>query len=318
MPEYPDKYQSMIDAETWDFIERTNAWYPVDTVKHPVKRQREIYDKMCREFFCGYPEGVKVCDQVIRGKNPVAIRQYRKSKGRASAQVVYLHGGGFFVGGLDSHDDVCAEICERTGFDVMSVDYRLAPEHLHPAGFKDALAGFHHAMSISDLPLIMAGDSAGGNFAAAVCHMTRGETKQAAGQVLIYPGLGGDMTRGSYRDHARAPLLTLEEISFYTGIRSNGAELPDDASYAPLWDSAFDALPPTVVVSAECDPLSDDGREYCKRITASGGKACWINEPGLVHGYLRARHSVKRAADSFSRIVEAIAALGKSAWPYQN
>ena len=80
-------------------------------------------------------------------------------------------------------------------------------------------------------------------------------------------------------------------------------------------DREFAGLPPTVVISAECDPLSDDGRDYCERIAAADGKAYWINEPGLVHGYLRARHSVPRAAQSFTRIISVLHDLGHGIWP---
>ncbi len=84
----------------------------------------------------------------------------------------------------------------------------------------------------------------------------------------------------------------------------------------PLADADFSNLPPTVIITAECDPLSSDGEAYWSRISAAGGKAWWFEEPGLVHGYLRARHTVGRARASFSRIVDAASALGKGEWPY--
>lgn len=310
-------YTRLIDAETWAFIERTNTWYPPDTIDYTIAQQREIYDAMCREFFAGYPKGVTAKDSTVESHGyPVPVRRYEKAGSDPAAQVVYFHGGGFILGGLDSHDDVCAEICGRTGFPVMSVDYRLSPEHVHPADFNDAMAGFAAALASSGLPVLLAGDSAGGNLAAAVSHATRGQARTPAGQVLIYPGLGGDQTKGSYVTHACAPMLTKRDLDFYKHIRTGGKEAGRDPTLAPLQDADFSGLPPTVIVSAECDPLSDDGGTYRDAILAAGGKAVWFNEKGLVHGYLRARHTVARARQSFTRIVDAIAALGRGEWPY--
>lgn len=310
-------YTKLIDAETWAFIERTNSYYPPDTIDYTIAQQREIYDRMCREFFAGYPQGVTAGTTAIEpGDRAIPIRVYRAGKEPAAAVVLYFHGGGFILGGLDSHDDVCAELCARTGYEVVSVDYRLAPEHLHPAAFDDALAAFEWAAGRYEQPILLCGDSAGGNLAAAVAHATRGHKRHPAGQVLIYPGLGGDQSKGSYVTHAEAPMLTLRDLEFYKDIRTGGADVSGDITYMPLNDADFTNVPPTVIITAQCDPLSSDGEAYGARVLAGGGKAWWFEEPGLVHGYLRARHSVGRARASFSRIVDAVAALGRGEWPW--
>jgi len=300
-------YTKLIDAQTWAFIRETEIWYPPNTITLSIGKQRDIYNKMCRAFFNGYPSGVEAQDHSANG---VPVRRYEKNTYEATALVLYFHGGGFVVGGLDSHDDVCAEICDRTGFTVISVDYRLAPEHLHPAAFDDCMTAFQWAISTFDLPLVLAGDSAGGTMVAAVAHNTRAQKPNAAGCVLIYPSLGQMKHTGSYSTHANAPLLTHADIEFYATIRTGGVEPYKDATYTPLSDTAFSALPPTVVISAECDPLCDDGKEYCREILNAGGQAIWIKEPGLVHGFLRARHNVERARHSFSRIITAIDIFG--------
>jgi acetyl esterase len=310
-------YSKLIDKETWAFIERTNSYYPPDTVDYTIGQQRAIYDRMCREFFAGYPEGVTAETSAIAEEDhDIPIRTYRNKTPDDAALVLYYHGGGFILGGLESHDDVCAELCERTGYEVVSVDYRLAPEHLHPAAFDDALAAFEWAIATDSRNILLCGDSAGGNLAAGVSHATRGHRRRPVGQVLIYPGLGGDHTKGSYVTHAEAPMLTVRDMVFYKDVRTGGADVSDDITYAPLKDANFANLPPTIIVSAECDPLSSDGQAYCARITADGGRAAWFNEKGLVHGYLRARHTVGRARTSFTRIVEAVKALGKGEWVY--
>ncbi|ESZ70994.1 lipase/esterase [Mesorhizobium sp. L103C119B0] len=306
-------YKTLIDAETWAFIERTNSYYPPDTIDYTIAQQRAIYDRMCREFFAGYPNGV-TAETTFIAAHDIPIRIYRSASPNRDAMVLYIHGGGFILGGLDSHDDVCAELCARTGFEVVSIGYRLAPEHLHPAAFDDALHAFEWAASNYDCPILLCGDSAGGNLCAAVAHATRSHAKKPIGQVLIYPGLGGDRSQGSYLTHAEAPMLTVRDLDFYRGIRTGGVDGTGDITLYPMADADFTGLPPTVLITAECDPLSSDGEAYRDRVLAAGGHATWFEEPGLVHGYLRARHTVGRARASFSRIVEAVSVLGKGDW----
>ncbi|PWK65718.1 alpha/beta hydrolase [Aminobacter sp. AP02] len=308
-------YTKLIDAETWAFIERTNSYYPPDTIDYTIGQQREIYDRMCREFFAGYPEGVvPETTAIATPTHKIQIRIYRLAGKEPGVVLLYFHGGGFILGGLDSHDDVCAELCGRTGYEVVSVDYRLAPEHRHPAAFDDAMRAFEWAAGNYDLPIVLAGDSAGGNLAAAVSHATRGHMQKPVGQVLIYPGLGGDQSRGSYVKHAEAPMLTMRDLHFYKDIRTGGEDRTGDITMTPLADGDFANLPPTVIITAECDPLSSDGEAYGERVVAAEGHAFWHEEPGLVHGYLRARHTVARARESFDRIVDAVAVLGREQW----
>jgi acetyl esterase len=310
-------YSLLIDDETWAFIDRTNAFYPPETIDYTIDQQRDVYNRMCREFFTGYPVGVSAEIKTITlADREIPVRRYRAMRYDAHAVVVYYHGGGFVVGGLDSHDDVCAEICSRTGFEVVSVDYRLAPEHKHPASFDDALAAFEWVANSYRTPILLCGDSAGGNLAAAVAHATRGHRRKPIGQILIYPGLGGDDSKGSYVKHANAPMLTTRDLAFYKDIRTDGRDCSQDPSYAPLADSSFAGLPPTVIITAECDPLSSDGEAYRDRLLAAGGKAWWHEEAGLVHGYLRARHMAARARTSFGRIVDSIAMLGHGEWTH--
>ncbi len=298
-------YNDLIDAETWAFIARTAEFYPPDATGMSITDQRRVYDRMSAAFRQPRPEGVLCQDRLC---NDVPCRLYER--GETSTTVVFFHGGGFVVGGLDSHDDVCAEICARTGFRVLAVDYRLSPDHPHPAAFEDAMNAVRYASLTWPGTLLLCGDSAGGNLAAATAHQMRGKI---AGQLLIYPGLGGDIDAGSYLTHANAPMLTRDEVIFYMNIRASAA---DDPTAAPLRDTDFSALPKTVTIAAECDPLADDARHYAARINAAGGLAHCIEEPGLPHGYLRARNTVTRARDSFDRIVAVLAGMGAGNWPF--
>lgn len=301
MPDDPTRpdYARLIDAATWAFIRRTEAF--AAPAGADLAAQRAAYDAMARAFHAGRPPGVATRDAASGG---VPVRAYGAASGTT---VLYFHGGGFVVGGLESHDDICAELCARTGLAVVCPDYRLAPEHPHPAAVDDGLAV---ARALAG-PLVLAGDSAGGSLAAAVAHALRGDAR-LRGQVLVYPGLGGDPGRGSAVVHARAPLLTAGDVAVYARLRHAGPVPGDDPSAHPLHDARFDGLPPTVIFSAECDPLADDGRDYAARIRAAGGQADWHLERGLVHGYLRARHTVPRARDAFARIADAVRRLAQA------
>ncbi|WP_298861028.1 alpha/beta hydrolase [uncultured Sulfitobacter sp.] len=308
MSNQPD-YGLLLDAEVQAYIAKGAEFYPPNAVDLTVAEQREVYDNMCAAFHGGRPEGVKTWDEP---HGDVACRRYEA--GPAEVTLIYYHGGGFVVGGLHSHDDVCAELCARAGVRVISVDYGLAPETVFPGCYNDAAAAFEGIEAAFGGTILMAGDSAGGNLAAAVTHHAR---DRIAGQILIYPGLGGDPTKGSYVAHANAPELTTRDMLFYQTIRTGGAKSPvGDARYAPLHDDDFRGLPNTVIVTAQCDPLSSDGESYRNAVSAAGGKAVWFNEAGLVHGCLRARNMSTRGAAFFKRVSDAVAALAKGQWPY--
>jgi acetyl esterase len=263
-----------------------------------------------------FPDGVTAEDfdiSAVEPKRVIRARRYRRA-GPApypASAVLYLHGGGFILGGLDSHADACAGLCGATGLEVIAIAYRLAPEHLHPAQGDDAEASFLH-LAAGGKRIIVGGDSAGGNLAAALClrRRTKG-TPMPAGQFLIYPGLGGDRTRGSYVENANAPMLTAKEGAYYFSVRTGGLDRDKvtDPDLMPLAAEDFSGLPPAFVVTADIDPLRDDGRTYVERLKAANVTATYRNEPQLVHGYLRARHVSQRAAASFSAICRAVERL---------
>lgn len=285
----------MTDPQILDFIARTEAAYPADANAASVEQNRRYYDRMCARFRAPRPEGMAVSDVRPGG---VACRVYGAD---SAVCVLYLHGGGFVVGGLDSHDDICAEIADATGLQVIAADYRLAPEHRWPAQIQDARAVWRAL----DRPAILAGDSAGGLLAAALCLSLQGE-RQPLGQVLIYPALGGDGTAASYRENAKAPLLRTEDLAVYHNALHGEGPVTDPLA-APLSAGLSPGLAPAFIVTADVDPLRDDGRDYAAKLTAAGVSATLRNEPQLPHGFLRARGSSDRARRSFQAIIAAIA-----------
>lgn len=301
-----------LDPDLQAFVDRVAAFYPPDTLALPIGDNRRIYDGMCRALRQPHPEGVSRTDRLAEDSGRrVAVREYRADAEHRSDRpvILYFHGGGFILGGLESHDDICAEFCARTGLSVVSVDYRLAPEHLHPAPFEDALCAFRWAGRHFDAPLLVVGESAGGNIAACLCHAMRDAAHRTMGQLLIYPAMSVPWIGESHKRHARAPLLSHDEVKAYDALRSGGVAPYDDPRFSPFASGDFRGLPPTVVFTAEYDPLASEGAAYCEAIGVAGGTAVLEVGEGLPHGYLRARGHSARASRSFDRIVSEMARL---------
>jgi acetyl esterase len=297
-----NRHRPITDPEILRFIEKTLASYPADAANASILQNRAYYDAMCAIFRAPRPAGLRVRDALLGG---VRCRLYGPDT--ATEIVLYLHGGGFVLGGLDSHDDVCAEIAVATGSQVVAVDYRLRPEHPAPAQLEDAYAVWRAL----DKRAVVVGDSAGGNLAAGLCHRIRrlGGTTPL-GQVLIYPDLGGDIAALSYVENAEAPLLSTAEVAFYRSLASPEARL--DPEQCPLSARDLSGLPRAVIFTADVDPLRDDGLLYAQALKAAGVRTEVQNSAQLVHGWLRARHSSHRAREAFKAIVGAIRA---STWP---
>ena len=296
---------AITDPEVLAFIQQTEDAYPPDAVDLSIAAQRKIYDQMTAQFRRPRPASIAVEGGGVAraGGGLIPVRRYWPRQ-PGLARVLYFHGGGFVVGGLDSHDDVCAEIAEACALEVISVDYRLCPEHPHPAAYEDALTAVDF---FSDRPLVVAGDSAGGNLAAAVA-LARGH--KIWGQVLIYPGLGGEaLDLLSYTQRAEEPLLTTADVAYYKNVRAGGAEPGNDPTFSPLLACSFAAAPACFVSAAEHDPLRDDGPEYVLKLGQAEVRAEVVIEAQLPHGHLRARHSSQRAKAAFGRIVQAISRL---------
>ena len=301
-----------IDPEIQAFIEKTRSYYE-DQCLDDMVSQRACYNAMCRAFDSPYPEGVTSTSHSIDSNgHDLPLRQYRSPSSTHQTAIVYFHGGGFVVGDLESHDSICADICNCTGLTVFAVEYRLAPEYHFPDDLDDALAGFHYVARKFN-QIIVVGDSAGGTLAAAVGIATRNLEFQPSGQVLIYPSLGGeDLGLASYLVNAHAPLLTTEDVHYYRNMRTTSGNERNNPLLFPLKLVDYQGLPRCVVFSADIDPLRDDARVFTENTKKAGVASTWINEPGLPHGYLRARHCSQLAGNGFSRICRAITEIAST------
>jgi acetyl esterase len=287
------------EAGIREFLAICDGFYPPDAVDAPIAQQRAWYDALCARFDRPLPEGLTFEDEMLS----VPIRRYRPAQMRSDVVLLYLHGGGFVVGSLDSHHAICAEIADYAGAELVSVDYRLAPEHLWPAQTDDCY-GVMKQLIGQGRKLVVIGDSAGANLAAGLTLRARDDgLAGVVGQVLIYPALGGDLQSGSYAEMAQAPGLSTADVAYYREI----LKAPQDEPVAhPLLARTLEGLPPAFITVAHFDPLRDDGRDYAARLREEGVEVVFRVEPQMVHAWLRARHMSEGAHDGFSAICAAV------------
>ena len=286
------------------FHKRCQDFYPADAVDASIQQQRAWYDALCAEFDAPSPEGLTRRNEIAGGR--VSVRRYRPIEIATQTRIFYIHGGGFVVGSLDSHDAICAEIAHAAKADLVSIDYRLAPEHVWPAAFDDCFEVLQWLLA-DGRPLVVAGDSAGGNLAAGMVLKAKAEGLGGiVGQVLIYPGLGGDLVSGSYVEMAEAPGLTTADVAYYRDVLMAPA---DNASAHPLKAADFSGLPPAYVTAAHFDPLRDDAALYAQRLIAAGVNVTYREEPQMIHAWLRARHMSEGAREGFGRLCRGVSDL---------
>ena len=259
------------------------------------------------------PGGMVVEDTAVPRPAPaggeIAIRIYRPEGAQVPGPcVVYLHGGAFIKGSLDTGDTIAWGVAEETGVVVVSVDYRLAPRHPFPAGLEDCSAVVSHlaehggAFGVRGDRLALWGDSAGGNLAAATCLTARDRGgPRILAQALNYPCLTDELTSGSYLRYAQSPGLRTANMdvgwSHYLGDRRP----TDDPRAAPLKADDLSGLPPAHIHYAEIDPLADDAVRYAERLAAAGNEVVSRCARRMIHGFLRARFSGADAAAEFAR-----------------
>lgn len=269
----------------------------------------------------GPPEAVaRITDRTIStGDGGLRLRQYvpMEAEGSSSAQgLVFFHGGGFVIGDLDTHDGLCRAIANAAGCQVLAVDYRLAPEHRFPAAAEDAFVATcwvsDHAadLGIDRHRIVVVGDSAGGNLAAVTSLMARDRGGPfLAGQVLIYPVTNYHFGTPSYQEFREGCLLTRGAMrwfwSHYLRDEADGT-LP----YAsPLRAADLSALRPALVITAECDPLRDEGEAYADALVRSGVTVRLNRYAGQIHGFLRRLHAFDEARACLSDLAAWLRAL---------
>jgi acetyl esterase len=242
-------------------------------------------------------------------------KKLRKTNGLAPC-LMFFHGGGWVIGNLDSHDVVCRMLAHEGELIVVSVDYRLAPEHKFPAAADDAItatkwvAAHAKELGVDAAQLLVGGDSAGGNLAAVVALAARdGDGPKLAGQVLIYPATDFAMKHPSHSEPETSILLTHSVIKWFCNHYLNGAADIDHWKASPARAKTLAGLPPAYVLTAGADPLRDEGAEYAARLKDAGVPMTYRHFPGQFHGFFTMGKLLQQANVAVSEIASWMKAL---------
>ncbi|MGH8983699.1 MAG: alpha/beta hydrolase [Acidimicrobiia bacterium] len=256
----------------------------------------------------------QIDDRTIPGPGgELPVRVYRPGEDRPLPLLVWFHGGGWTIGSLDTHDNTCRSLANGVGCVVVSVDYRLAPEHKFPAAVEDALAAMQwvadHGADVGGDParLAVGGDSAGGNLAAVVSLLARDAgTPDLAFQLLVYPVTDHEFESASMRENATGYFLELESMRWFYNQYLNDENDSADWRFSPVRAAALTGLPPAFVLTAEFDPLRDQGELYARRLEAAGVPVELRRYDGVFHGFFGMREFIEPAQQAFDDVTKAL------------
>lgn len=232
-------------------------------------------------------------DWIETPRRSVPVRIYRPGKADGLPVCVFFHGGGWVAGDLDTHDRICRDVAAVSGVVVVAVDYRLAPEQPFPAAYEDCLGVVRRlledgaGLDVDPARVAVAGESAGGNLAAEACLRLRGVGAGIAHQVLIFPvtDAAGVGATESYRRYAEGYYLTARDMAFF--VRSYAAHIdPADPRVSPLRAEDLTGLPSATVLTAEFDPLRDEGEAYARRLSEAGSEVRLRRFDGMFHPFI--------------------------------
>jgi acetyl esterase len=267
--------------------------------------------EMVEEFAIPGPAGV------------IPVRHYRplgSPKQETIGALVFFHGGGFTLGDLETHDILCRQLCDQGKVAVLSVDYRLGPEHKFPAAHLDGFAALQwiaaHATELGIAPdyIAIGGDSAGGNIAAACAIMARdADGPRVAFQLLIYPATDFRCIAPSHRRNGEGYLLTSGAIDYFCKCYLSSDAERLDWRLSPLLAASHANLPPALMLTAGFDPLVDEGREYAEKLRAAGNQVEYVCYEGQFHGFITMGRLVAQANDAVELCASRLRTLRGSA-----
>lgn len=279
-----------------------------------IGEARTAYREQSRIFGGPTIEMATVEDLAADGPlGPIPLRHYRPHglpQGPAPA-LIYIHGGGWVIGDLDTHDKICRQLAHRTGCAVVSVDYRLAPEHLAPASSHDVIAAFWwivanaSALDIDPERIAVGGDSAGGSLSAVVAIAARDADFPLCCQILIYPGTDNREMAWDYPSRIRnaaMPPLTREVMMYFLGVYLADEAIAADWRVSPLVVEEMAGLCPALVITAGCDVLYDEGTFYAERLEQAGVEVMRRTFPGMIHGFIELAGVFKETIEALDMI----------------
>lgn len=286
-----------LDPQLAPLLEQLNAAPPMSDAD-PQTARRNFRTLLTLSSGMGEPPEVAAIEdlEVPGGDGPIPARLYRPVAEGPVPTLVFFHGGGFVIGDVEGYEGQARLLCHDVGAAVLSVDYRLAPEHPFPAAIDDALTATRWALaSVADLGgdparVAIGGDSAGGNLSAVTAQTLQGEGDGSipalAAQLLLYPATDFTGKRPSYEANGEGLFLTLDDMLWFEGHYLAEETPRKDPRVSPLLAADLSGLPPAIVATADLDPLRDDGIAYADALCAAGVEVIDHRYDGLIHGFL--------------------------------
>jgi acetyl esterase len=312
-----------LDADSQAFLDllKKLGRPPINSL--PPMQAKEVFRRGRMATQPELPQVDRVKEYEATGPNgPIPVRVYRGA-GTADAGPlpvhVYYHGGGWVLGDLDSHDWVCRRIANAAQCVVVSVDYRMAPEHVFPAAYDDSLAALRWTVDNAQLLRIdpsrvsVGGDSAGGNLAAAVAIAARDSGSPALkAQILVYPAVDLSMSGNYYGRFTKDLILTDETMRWFIELYVPNAAQRNDWRASPLLVQSHKGLPPALVLLAGFDPLCAEGEVYAEKLKAAGVATTVTRYPGQLHGFVSNGKLLPKANDAIDDIAKVLTAAFKA------
>lgn len=275
----------------------------VSDIEDKLQASREFYERL--NPLAGEQEPVFAVENrtiALPGRN-IAIRIYRPGDKKALPAMIYFHGGGFFKGSLETHDRPLRQLANLAGIVVISVDYRLAPEHRFPHGLNDCIETTEWVMThtaelgIDSRRMAVAGDSAGGTLATAVA----GKLNKILCQVLIYPATDSSLTTSSWSAFSEGPVVTLK-----SALELWDRYTDDKINAAPIFNDNLSDMPEAFIISAEYDPLVDEAAEYAKKLRCANVRVTEKVYPKMIHGFFQFGGVIDEGREAIAAIAEYI------------
>jgi acetyl esterase len=249
------------------------------------------------------------------GEIPLRIYTPLDTRDALLPGLVFFHGGGFVIGDLETHDDLCRCLANGSGCRVVSVDYRLAPECPFPAAVDDCYAATKYVAAhasefgIRADQIAVGGDSAGGNLAAVICLLAKTDGPKIGFQLLIYPVTQlGQPEMPSMKENEKGYFLERESMAWFTRMYCPDAKHHGDTRMSPLLAKDLSGLPPAYVATAGFDPLRDEGKAYADKLDAAGVSVTYVNYPGMIHGFFSLRGVIPKAREAVAAAAAAVRA----------
>ena len=308
-----------LDPNVRSFLQMLEAQGGPPLESLPPAEVRQMIREMTTQLG-GTPEPVQSIENLrIPGPNgEIPIRIYTPATAAPRPALVFYHGGGWVISDLDSYESQCCAIARRAGAVVVSVDYRLAPEHKFPAAVTDSyaatvwVAANAQRLGIDPYRISVGGDSAGGNLAAVVSLKSRDENGPAiALQIMVYPVTNlSSFDTGSYQEFAEGYQLSRSLMAWFRDLYLSSAEDRVNPHASPLLARDLSGLPPALVLTAECDPLRDEGEAYAQRLEDAGVPVILTRYAGMIHPFFSLPAVIPQAFDAIQQVADAVERAG--------